>query len=133
MPDRSDQPAAARLVASYLLVMVLLLETTVWGAFLTPLRVGGTLVPVSLVVVVVANLGLGVAGGRLMGRAGAAVPGLVWLAAALLLGSQRAEGDLVISNGPVGLAYLLLGVVSSTVALGVTGGRLASPRHRGGR
>jgi len=133
VPDRSDQPAAARLVASYLLVMVLLLETTVWGAFLTPLRVGGTLVPVSLVVVVVANLGLGVAGGRLMGRAGAAVPGLVWLAVALLLGSQRAEGDLVISNGPVGLAYLLLGVVSSTVALGVTGSRLASPRHRGGR
>ena len=102
------------------LVLVLIVLATVWGAFLVPLRFGGTLVPVALVIVVVANSALGVAAGRLLGRWGSAAAGLLWLVLAFRLSTPRPEGDLVISNSWVGVGYLLLGVVSAAVAFGLT-------------
>lgn len=105
---------------SYLLVLVLVVLGTVWGAFLVPLRVGGMLLPVALVIVVAANGSLGVAAGRLLGRWGSAAAGLLWLFLAFRLSTPRPEGDLVIANSWVGVGYLLLGVVSAAVAFGLT-------------
>lgn len=105
---------------SYALVVILVLLTTVWGAFLVPFRLGGTLIPVSLVIVAASNAALGLAGGRLLGRWGAAATGVLWMYVAFTLGSRRPEGDLIIANGWVGLGYLVVGVVSAAVAFGLT-------------
>jgi hypothetical protein len=95
----------------------------VWGSFLVPLRVGATLLPVSWLVAAVGNGLLGWAGGRLLGRSGAAGVGLLWLAVALTLGTRRAEGDLVIPGTTAGLVFLLVGAVASAVAFGAVPGR----------
>jgi hypothetical protein len=122
-----DAPAGRALTyTSYSLVLLLALLLAVWGAFLVPLRVGGVPVPVSWVIAVVGNGLLGWVGGRLLGRLGAAGPGVVWLFVALAFGSQRAEGDLVVPGTSVGLVFLVAGAIASAVAYG------AVPRSRGG-
>jgi hypothetical protein len=113
--------------ASYALVVVLAVLLALWGAFLVPLRFGATPVPLSWLVAAAGNLALGFAGGRLLGRPGAIVPGLIWLAIALTLGTKRAEGDLVVPGSTPGLIFLLAGAVASAVAWG------ASPRAASGR
>ena len=122
----SEQPASASPAAvagGYALVLLLALLLAVWGAFLVPVRVGGVPLPVGWVVAVVGNLVLGRAGGQLLGRPGAAGPGLVWLAVALVFGSTRAEGDLVVPGTLPGLGFLLVGAVAAAVAFG------AAPRR----
>ena len=105
--------------ASYVLVLVLSVLLAVWGAFLVLLRVRGVPVPVGLLLAL-APVVLCRAGGRLLeSRAGAAGPALVWVATALLLGSRRPEGDLVVTGGLLGLTFLTLGTLSSAVAVGM--------------
>lgn len=118
-----------QLAASYLLVLVLALLVTVWGAFLLPLRIAGHLAPVSLLVVTAGNLLLGLAAGVLGGRPGAAGPGLLWLGVALTLGSRREEGDVIIAGGTVNSGYLLLGALAAVMAVALT----TSPRARSSR
>ena len=103
---------------AYALLVLLTVLLALWGAFLVPFRVGGTLVPVSWVLAVVGNVALGRAGGRLGGTTGAVVPGVVWLGFALVLSSQRSEGDLVVPGTAVGVGFLLTGAVASAVAFG---------------
>jgi len=100
--------------------------------FWLPLRVGGVLVPLSVVAAVVGNLLLvGVAYRWSRSRVVAVLPALAWLAAALGAARRRPEGDLVIVGtgalGYVGLAFLLVGVVAAAFAVGRV---LASPRRR---
>ncbi len=108
------------------LVLVLALLTALWGAFLVPLRAFGVPVPVAVVVAVAANLVLGSAGGRLYGRLGAALPGVLWFAIVATLQSRRPEGDLVVVGSATGLAFLLLGSVAAAVPVGLAG-RAARP------
>ena len=115
-----QQQGRLEAVLTLVLVAVLIVLLTVWGAFLVPLRIGGILVPVALVIVVAANSALGMAAGRLVGRWGSAAAGLLWLLLAFRLSTPRPEGDLIIANSWVGVGYLLLGVVSAAVAFGVT-------------
>lgn len=123
--DRSAGPAS-RLgsAATYALVLVLAVELAVWGAFLVPLRVGGLVVPACWLVAVVGNAAFGRAGGRLGGRVGAGVPGLVWIGVVMVLTTRRAEGDVVVSAGVVGLVFLAAGALTSAVVW-----RLAPPRN----
>jgi hypothetical protein len=114
--------------AAYALVLLLTFLLAVWGSFLVPFRVGGTLVPVSLLLAVLGNVAVGRAGGRLGGTTGALVPGLLWLAVALTLASRRAEGDVVVPGSPIGLLFLLTGAIGSAVAYGMT---VIEPRPRG--
>ena len=107
--------------AAYALVLVLTVEFALWGAFLVPFRVGGVVVPLCWIVAVVGNLAVGRAGGRLAGRLGAGVPGLLWLAVVVPLMTKRTEGDLVIV-GLVGLVFLAAGALASAVVC-----RLAPP------
>lgn len=116
----------AERAASYALVVVLSLLTAVWGAFLVPLRVAGVPLPVAVVVAAGANVALGLAGGRLYGRLGAAVPGVLWFAIAAALQARRPEGDLVVTGSVTGLLFLLIGSICAAVPVGTTppaGGR----------
>ena len=100
--------------------------------FWLPLRIGGVLVPLSVVVAVVGNLVLTGAAHRLSGsRVVAVLPAAVWLVVAVAAMMRRPEGDLVITgggaSGAINLAFLLLGVTAA--AFGV-GRALAGPRRR---
>ncbi|MGY1811099.1 hypothetical protein ACI8AF_27340 [Blastococcus sp. SYSU D00669] len=91
--------------------------------FWLPLRVGGVLVPVSLVAAVVGNLLLVAAAHRLSGsRVVAVLPALVWGTVALAAAQRRPEGDLVLTGGGalgvLNLLFLLAGVVAAAFAVG---------------
>ncbi len=105
--------------ATYGLVLLLALLCAVWGAFLVPFRLGGVALPVAVLLSGTANVVLGLAGGRLYGRVGAALPGVLWFAVVATLQSRRPEGDLVITGSTTGLALLLLGAVCAAVPVGI--------------
>jgi hypothetical protein len=121
-------------------------ETVAWGVvavlvagwlalvevFWLPLRIGGVLVPLSVLAAVVGNLLLVGAAHRLSGsRVVAVLPALVWLVVAVAAMMRRPEGDLVMTGGgatgTINLGFLLLGVTAA--AFGV-GRALAGPRRR---
>jgi hypothetical protein len=101
--------------------------------FWLPLRVGGVLVPLSVVVAVVGNLLLPVAALRYSGsRPVAVLPALVWLVVALGAMIRRPEGDLVMTGGGatgvVNLAFLMIGVLAAAFSVGrVMGGARRPP------
>jgi hypothetical protein len=107
------------------LVVVLTVLLCVWAAFYVPLRIGSVRVPVSLLVAGVGNALLGRAGGQLLGTPGVLVPGLLWLGLAVLLGSRRTEGDLVVTGDLVGTLFLAVGALGFAVAYGMTSVRRA--------
>jgi hypothetical protein len=113
--------------AGLALVLVLSLLTTVWGAFLVPLRPFGVALPLAVPLALVANLVLGLVGGRLYGRLGAALPALLWFGAVGVLVSLRPGGDVVVTGSLTGLSFLLLGTIAAAVPIGAT-----SPRRRAG-
>ena len=103
---------------AYALVLLLTVLLALWGAFLVPFRVGGTLVPVSLVIAVVGNVLLGRAAARLAGSTGPLVTGVLWIGLTLVLSSRRPEGDVVVPGSAVGMGFLLAGALASAVAYG---------------
>ena len=118
--------------AAYAVVLVLAVQNAVLSSFLLPLRVGGTLVPVSLLLAGGVTAVLGVVGARVVrARWGAAVPGLLWVVLALMAGSRRSEGDLVIAGGEdsglatLGLVFLAVGAVGSAAGYALSGTRPA--------
>lgn len=96
----------------------------VLGAFLTPWRVGGTLVPIALLIAVAgpvlvmrfAHLATG-------WRLATVAVGLIWIAVTLAAVDSTTEGDLVLSQQWVALTYLFL----SPVVVAVTAYRLIVP------
>jgi hypothetical protein len=99
--------------------------------FWLPLRIGGVLVPLSILAAVVGNLMLTAAAHRVSGsRVVAVLPAVVWLVVAIAAMIRRPEGDLVLTGGGatgiVNLLFLLLGVTAA--AFGV-GRALAGPRR----
>ncbi|MGZ6825344.1 MAG: DUF6113 family protein [Mycobacteriales bacterium] len=110
-------------VAAYALVLVLAVELALWGAFLVGARPLGHALPVAALVALVGNLVVGRAGARVRGRrAGAVVPGGLGLAVALVLGSKRPEGDVVVTSTFRGLAFLFVGTLAAAAAAGATPG-----------
>ena len=101
--------------------------------FWLPLRVGGVLVPLSVLVAVVGNLLLPAAALRLSGsRLVALLPALVWLVVAVGAMVRRTEGDLVMTGGGatgvVNLAFLMIGVLAAAFSVGrVLGGPRRPP------
>ena len=99
--------------------------------FWLPLRVGGLLVPLSVVAAVLGNLLLPAAALRLSGsRLVALLPPAVWVVVAIGAMVRRPEGDLVMTGGgslgTVNLAFLMLGVVAAAFSVGRL---LAGPRR----
>lgn len=117
-PPPADAPTSTALAFGLVLVLTVLL--CLWGAFLVPLRVGTVRVPVSLLIAGVGNLLLGLTGGRLLGAAGVLLPGALWLGLAVLLGSRRREGDLIIPGDVVGTLFLAVGALGFAVAYGLS-------------
>ena len=89
-----------------------------------PLRVGPVPVPVSVLAAAAGNLLLVTWAHRLSGsRVVAVLPAAVWLVVAVAASVRRAEGDLLIAGQTtaaevVGLAFLLVGVLAASFAVG---------------
>jgi hypothetical protein len=121
-------PRAGWVVLAVVLGAWLALTEVFW----LPLRVGGVLVPLSLMAAVTGNLLLP---GLLLRSSGsrlvAVLPGVVWLVVVLAAMMRRPEGDLVITGtgvtGMLNLVFLLLGVLAAAVAVGRI---LGTPAHR---
>jgi hypothetical protein len=101
--------------------------------FWLPLRVGGVLVPLSVVVAVVGNLLLPAGALRFSGsRVVAVLPVVAWLVVAVGSMVRRPEGDLVMNGvgaaGVVGLAFLALGVTAAAFSVGRVLGGSGRPR-----
>ncbi len=99
----------------------------VYGAFLTPYRVGATLVPISLVIGIAGNVAVIWFGYTVTrSRALALAPAAVWVILSFVASSRTREGDLVlISTDWVATAYLLTGAAT----IGVCAYRLTTPRR----
>ncbi len=102
--------------------------------FWLPLRVGGVLVPLSVVVAVVGNLLLPAGALRFSGsRVVAVLPVVAWLVVAVGSMVRRPEGDLVMNGvgaaGVVGLAFLALGVTAAAFSVGRVLGGAGRPRE----
>lgn len=124
-----DAPAAdmvlrvlGGLVATWGGILLALLEV-----FLVPLRILGVRAPVTLLLVVVGNIGLMVfARYTTASRVAGLLPGLAWFAVTLPLSGQTTAGDTVlVGNDWVPLALLGLGALSVAVGayLSVLGAR----------
>ena len=104
-----------------------------------PLRIGGLLVPISVVAAVVGNVVLVDLVLRwTTSRAVALLPAFTWVAVAAAASMRRPEGDLLIIGsgglGAVGLAVLLLGGLAAAVAMAralATRGARISPAPAG--
>ncbi|RBY95974.1 hypothetical protein DQ237_12660 [Blastococcus sp. TF02-8] len=101
--------------------------------FWLPLRVGGVLVPVSVLAAVAGNVLLVHGARRVSGsRVVAALPAAVWLVVAVAAMSRRPEGDVVITQNGVNLAFLGLGMVAAVFAVGSVLGGPRAPMPHGG-
>jgi hypothetical protein len=126
------QPAAA---ASLALLALLGGLFGLVGAFLVPLRVGGTPVPVSAILAFGGNVALGLAGARAAGdRLGALPPAAGWFGVVVLASMRGPGGDLVLPGTLGSYVFLLAGAVGSAAAFTLAKSRRsATPRSRGGR
>lgn len=111
-------PGRAGFVATLAVLAVVGGELGLLGAFLalSAPRVLGVAVPLGPLVGVVGNLLVGRWVIRSTGlRAAVLAPALGWLAAVLPMSASRPEGDLVITNDPKGMAFILLGALAWAV------------------
>lgn len=87
------------------------------GGFLVPKKVGPLSVGAALALLAVGPY-VHVVGRAARSALVGAVPALGWLGVTMFLASLRTEGDLVVTGSADGLAFLLLGTVSSAVGIG---------------
>ncbi len=141
------EPSRLFLAASYVTLVAGGVVLAVFGAFLLPYSVspathavasvGGTvsssrvvaagsggglgqLLSVGLLVVIIANPLLSLAGYWMAGtRLAAAAPLLGWLPVVLILGSSQSTGSIVLSSDLRSSAFLLLGVISFAAVAGL--------------
>lgn len=125
-----------RRVGGGVLVLVLAVWMALVEVFWLPLRIGGVLVPVSVVAAVVANLLLPRFALRLSGsRVVAGLTGVAWLVVVVAGMIRRPEGDLLITGGGttgvINLGFLLCGVMAAAFAVGRALGGPRPPVSRG--
>ena len=116
-------PRALLLTAWSILAVALAAWLAVVEILWLPLRIGGSLVPVSILAAVVGNLLLVDLVLRWSSsRAVAVLPAFTWVGVAFTASMRRTEGDLLlIRSGGLGLVcltFLLLGVLAAAVAVG---------------
>jgi len=105
------------------LVVVLAVWMALVEVFWLPLRIGGVLVPLSVVAAVAANLLLPRFAVRLSGsRVVAGLTGVAWLVVVVAGMIRRPEGDLLITGGGttgvINLGFLMCGVLAAAFAVG---------------
>ena len=98
------------------------------GGFLTPYRLGGVLVPISLAIVIAGNWLLVRLTHETTGSIGLSLlPPVVWLLITLALARRTTEGDLVLAgNNWVANVYIIVGCVAAALPAY----RLINPRPR---
>jgi hypothetical protein len=117
------RPAQLRAAGWSLLAVVVSAWLAVVEVFWLPLRVGGVLLPLSVLGAVVGNLLVGAAARRLSGWGPAALlTAAAWLLVVVAAMIPRSEGDLLIvgggDTGVVNIVFLMAGVVSAAYASG---------------
>lgn len=91
--------------------VVATLVTVALELLLAPLRIGGQLVGVSVLLAVVANLALGWFAPRVVGaRWALALPFVTWFGTMAVIAAGRPEGDILLANTWVGYATVFGGV-----------------------
>jgi hypothetical protein len=115
------------LPAVYTVLLLLGAALGIWGAFLVPLRLPGGIEGFSDVLAIVGNIAVGFFAARgACSVPAAAMPGIGWLVAVLVVGTQARPADEVViparlgadpGIGTVGTLYLLLGAVGAVVAI----------------
>jgi hypothetical protein len=112
-----------RRVAGGAVVLVLAVWISLVEVFWLPLRIGGVLIPLSVLAAVVANLllppfAIRVSASRLV----AGLTGVAWLVVVVAGMIRRPEGDLLITGGGttgvINLGFLLCGVLAAAFAVG---------------
>jgi hypothetical protein len=100
----------------------------IYGAFLTPLRVGGALLPVSLLLAVGGNvLLIWFTYQATRHNFVALIPSLIWVGLSFFASTRTTEGDLVlIDSNWVSVLYLLAG----SVTIGIVAYRMILPPRR---
>jgi hypothetical protein len=71
-----------------------------------------------------------VLGRALRSSVAATLPAVAWLVTTMVLASSRPEGDLVVTGSTEGVAFLLLGTVSSAVGIGTVRNGVARSDRR---
>ncbi len=133
MTARRTSSAAGWALASVVAAAWLALVEVFW----LPLRVGGVLLPLSVLAAVVGNVVLvGLAHQRSGSRLVAVLPAVTWLVIAVAATIRRPEGDLVLTGGgatgAVNLGFLLVGVLAAAFAVGRVLGAPRGPVSRAG-
>jgi hypothetical protein len=113
--------------AVYAVLLLLGAALGVWGAFLVPLRLPGGIEGFSDVLALVGNIAVGFLAARgARSVPAAAMPGIGWLVAVLVVGTVARPADEVViparlgndpGVGKVGTFYLLLGAVGAVAAI----------------
>jgi hypothetical protein len=122
--DRGDR---ALVVPATISLCALSAVLAVIGAFLSPSlpHVIGIPVPLGALVAIAGNVAVGLGGGLLVrSRFVPAATGFVWLAIALVLGSDGPGKDTVVAGTSRGFGFLISGVAAAAVSVGL----LTSPR-----
>ncbi|MEP6697269.1 MAG: hypothetical protein ABJA34_10365 [Pseudonocardiales bacterium] len=113
-------PTAVERVSGAVLVTVATLLAVLLEGFLAELRVGTTHLPVSIAMAVLLHPLLTVLMGEVTRtKAAMFLPFLVWIVVVWPLGSQRAEGDLIIVGSNWSLALLGAGALAFAGTLGL--------------
>ncbi|HEV7189567.1 MAG TPA: hypothetical protein VGN28_16870 [Blastococcus sp.] len=115
--------SGGRRIGGGALVLVLAVWIALVEVFWLPLRIGGVLIPLSVVAAVVANLLLPRFALRLSGsRLVAGLTGVAWLVVVVAGMIRRPEGDLLIigggTTGVINIGFLLCGVLAAAFAVG---------------
>jgi hypothetical protein len=120
----TDEPGPLFLAASYLVLFALGVTLALLGAFLLAAgpRAGTTLVlPIGLLITLVGNPVAGLLGLHLTGtRAGTLMPLLGWAVVIIPLSSGTAQGDVILPNSLLAVAFLLVGLLTYGVVGVVT-------------
>ncbi|WP_376771487.1 hypothetical protein [Micromonospora polyrhachis] len=107
---------ALRVIGGALAVAGAILTAILELVFVTA-RVGGYLIGVSVVIAVVANVGLSWFAHRAVGsKAAVALPALTWFALMVVVAGGTSEGDILLAgNNWVGLAMIVAGAMAFAV------------------
>jgi hypothetical protein len=110
-------PAWVRVVGG-VLVAAAALESAVLEVFYVPLRVGTTVLPVSVLAAVLLNVALpALMYAATANRLATAVPAVLWLVVVVGLSIGRPEGDVVLPGDWIGLALLFGGALAAAYGL----------------
>jgi hypothetical protein len=122
VPAPPPEPVGPLEVAGIVICCLCGVLTAIVSVLLTPLYWGSVLIPASVALAVVSNVGLPMLAARLgASRPVAAIPFVLWLIVVLALGVSRPEGDVLLPAGRGAQPWVTYGMLlAGALAGGVT-------------